>query len=50
MMIRSESGKGEYRSIVISHAANWDQLDENEKFAYDMVFRSLKDMQRKIIS
>ncbi|MCQ6963682.1 hypothetical protein [Methanolobus chelungpuianus] len=44
LMISSKNGSKEYRSIVIPHAANWDQLNENEKYAYDLVFQSLKDI------
>ncbi|MDW7731949.1 MAG: hypothetical protein SCH66_05915 [Methanolobus sp.] len=44
LKVRSKSGSMEYRSIVIPHAANWDQLYEKEKYAYDLVFQSMKDI------
>ncbi|AKB85284.1 hypothetical protein [Methanococcoides methylutens] len=42
LAVSSKSGKSEYRSIIIPHAANWDKLDEKEKYAYDLLFESLK--------
>lgn len=48
LKVCSKSGNKEYKSIVIPHAANWDKLKENEKYAYDLVFQSLKDMQKKM--
>ncbi|MCD4807159.1 MAG: hypothetical protein K8R13_06230 [Methanococcoides sp.] len=42
LIVRSKSGNDEYGSVIIPHAANWDKLNENEKYAYDLVFESLR--------
>ncbi|WP_440951817.1 hypothetical protein [Methanococcoides sp. FTZ1] len=47
LAVRSKSENCEYRSVIIPHAANWDKLNEKEKYAYDLVFESLRQFGTK---